>query len=114
MKKSDFYYNLPQELIAQEPLVNREMSRLMTLDRTTGETEHYHFHDIETLLRPGDCLILNNSRVLPARLYGVKEKTGGHIEFLLLTQKSADVWEVLLNPVRLQSPEQGLFSAKGF
>jgi S-adenosylmethionine:tRNA ribosyltransferase-isomerase len=104
MKKSDFYYDLPQELIAQEPLEKRDMSRLMTLDHITGATGHYHFHEIETLLHPGDCLILNNSRVLPARLYGVKEKTGGHIEFLLLTQKSNDVWEVLLKPGKIAQP----------
>ncbi len=104
MKKSDFYYDLPQELIAQEPLEQRDMSRLLTLDRKTGETGHYHFHDIESMLNPGDCLILNNSRVLPARLYGVKEVTGGHIEFLLLTQKGQDVWEVLLKPGRIAKP----------
>lgn len=104
MKKSDFYYDLPQELIAQEPLKERDMSRLMTLNRKTGETGHYHFHDIIDLLNPGDCLILNNSRVLPARLYGSKEKTGGKIEFLLLTQKSKDTWEILVKPGRIAKP----------
>jgi S-adenosylmethionine:tRNA ribosyltransferase-isomerase len=104
MKKSDFYYELPEELIAQEPLPKRDMSRLMTLDRMTGAIGHHHFYDIESMLSPGDCLILNDSRVLPARLYGVKEVTGGHIEFLLLTQKSRDVWEVLLKPGRIAKP----------
>lgn len=101
MKKSDFYYDLPQELIAQEPLALRDHSRLMTLDRATGAVEHRHFYDLPKLLRPGDCLILNNSRVLPARLYGQKEKTGGHVEFVLLTEKERDVWEVLLRPGRI-------------
>lgn len=101
MKKSDFYYDLPQELIAQEPLAQRDHSRLMTLDRATGAVGHRHFYDLPKLLRPGDCLILNNSRVLPARLYGQKEKTGGHVEFVLLTEKERDVWEVLLRPGRI-------------
>lgn len=104
MKKSDFYYDLPQELIAQEPLKERDMSRLMTLNRTTGETGHHHFRDIIDYLNPGDCLILNNSRVLPARIYGKKEKTGGRIEFLLLNQKGNDIWEVLLKPGRIAKP----------
>lgn len=104
MKKSDFYYDLPQELIAQEPLKERDMSRLMTLNRKTGETGNYHFHDIVEMLNPGDCLILNNSRVLPARLYGNKEKTGGRIEFLLLTQKGKDTWEILVKPGRIAKP----------
>lgn len=101
MKKSDFFYELPEELIAQEPIPERDMSRLMTLDRKSGKTGHYHFRDIEQLLNPGDCLILNNSRVLPARLYGNKDKTGGHIEFLLLREIKKDVWEVLLKPGRI-------------
>lgn len=104
MKKSDFYYDLPEELIAQEPLAQRDMSRLMTLDRVTGAVGHHHFYDIESMLNPGDCLILNDSRVLPARIYGVKEVTGGHIEFLLLNQKSRDEWEVLLKPGRIAKP----------
>lgn len=101
MKKSDFYYELPQELIAQEPIAERDHSRLMTLDRKTGETGHHVFTDIADFLNPGDCLILNDSRVLPARLYGQKEKTGGHVEFVLLTEKSTDVWEVLVRPGRI-------------
>ncbi|HIT53462.1 MAG TPA: tRNA preQ1(34) S-adenosylmethionine ribosyltransferase-isomerase QueA [Candidatus Fimivicinus intestinavium] len=98
MKKSDFYYELPEELIAQHPAEPRDSARLMTLDRKTGEVEHLHFYDIERLLQPGDCLILNNTRVLPARLLGVKEDTGAHVEFLLLTHREGDVWEVLTGP----------------
>lgn len=104
MNKSDFFYELPEELIAQEPLEQRDMSRLMTLDRETGEIGHHHFRDIVDLLHEGDCLVLNDSRVLPARLYGVKEQTGGHIEFLLLTPKGNDVWEVILHPGRMAKP----------
>jgi S-adenosylmethionine:tRNA ribosyltransferase-isomerase len=101
MKKSDFHYNLPQELIAQDPIEQRDMSRLMTLDRVTGKTGHHVFRDIEAMLRSGDCLILNDSRVLPARLLGNKSKTGGRIEFVLLHELEPDVWEVLLKPGRI-------------
>ena len=101
MNKSDFYYDLPQELIAQEPLKQRDMSRLLTLSRATGEMADRHFRDIVELLNPGDCLVVNDSKVLPARLYGNKEKTGGRIEFVLLRQVSSDVWEVLLRPGRI-------------
>lgn len=101
MKKSDFYYDLPEELIAQDPLEKRDEARLMTLDKTTGEIGHHHFYDIVDMLNPGDTLILNDSRVIPARIYGKKEVTGGHMEFLLLTQKEKDVWEVLTKPGRI-------------
>ena len=101
MKKSDFAYDLPPELIAQEPLAQRDHSRLMTLARTTGAVGHRHFYELPELLEPGDCLVLNNSRVLPARLYGQKEKTGGHIEFVLLRERAKDEWEVLLRPGRM-------------
>lgn len=101
MKKSDFYYELPKELIAQEPLMRRDMSRLMTLDKKTGAIGHRQFKDILDLLNPGDCLILNNSRVLPARLNGIKVPTGGHIEFLLLKPRGDDVWDVILKPGRI-------------
>lgn len=104
MKKADFYYDLPEELIAQEPLKQRDASRLMTLDRKTGKTGDYHFYDIVDMLKPNDCLILNDSRVLPARIYGEKKITGGHIEFLLLTQKGPKTWEVLLKPGRIAKP----------
>ena len=98
MKTSDFSYDLPQELIAQTPIEPRDSSRLMTLDKHTGETCHRHFYDIADLIQPGDCLILNDSRVLPARIYGVKEDTGAHVEFLLLENKGNDTWEVLCKP----------------
>ena len=84
MKTSDFYFDLPPELIAQTPLERRDGSRLLTLDRATGETKHLHFYDLPALLRPGDCLVLNDSRVLPSRLLGHREGTGGAMELLLL------------------------------
>ncbi len=104
MKRQDFNYDLPQELIAQEPLEPRDHSRLLVLDRTTGERLDRHFYDVEELLRPGDCLILNDSRVLPARLYGNRKETGAAVEFLLLTPRGNDVWEVLAGPGRKARP----------
>lgn len=98
MKTSDFSFDLPEELIAQTPVEPRDSSRLMTLDKITGETGHYYFRDIVDMLAPNDCLILNDSRVLPARIYGVKDDTGAHVEFLLLENKGDDVWEVLAKP----------------
>ena len=98
MKTSDYFYELPQELIAQTPLTRRDSSRLMYLDRKTGEVAHRHFYDITDYLNEGDCLILNDSRVLPARLFGTKTDTGARVEFLLLTQKSQNVWECLVKP----------------
>ena len=98
MKKSDFYYDLPEELIAQHPIEPRDSSRLMRLDKETGKVEHLHFYDIVELLCEGDCLILNDTRVLPARLYGVKEGTGAVVEFLLLNQYDAHTWEVMAGP----------------
>lgn len=100
MKTSDFYYDLPQELIAQTPMEKRDGSRLMTLDRRTGETGHRHFYDLPSLLRPGDCLIMNDSRVLPARLLGRRLPGGGSCEVLLLTDKGENVWECLVRPGR--------------
>ncbi|MCD8145051.1 MAG: tRNA preQ1(34) S-adenosylmethionine ribosyltransferase-isomerase QueA [Oscillospiraceae bacterium] len=97
MKTSDFYYELPQELIAQTPLERRDGSRLMTLDKVTGETKHLHFYDLPSLLRPGDCLVLNNSRVIPARLIGHRE-TGGVTEVLLLIDRGERTWECLVRP----------------
>ena len=100
MKTSDFYYDLPQELIAQTPMEKRDGSRLMTLDRRTGETGHRHFYDLPSLLRPGDCLIMNDSRVLPARLLGRRLPGGGACEVLLLADKGEHVWECLVRPGR--------------
>lgn len=97
MKTSDFYYDLPEELIAQTPLEKRDGSRLLTLDKVTGETGHHHFSDLPQFLRKGDCLVLNNSRVLPARLIGHRS-TGGAVEILLLVDKGNDVWECLVRP----------------
>ena len=94
----DFYYDLPQELIAQDPLEDRSSSRLMVLDKITGEVEHRHFKDITEYLRPGDCLVINNTKVIPARLYGVKEGTEAKIEILLLKRKENDIWETLVKP----------------
>lgn len=104
MKRQDFYFDLPRELIAQEPPADRASSRLMCLDKKTGEIEHRHFYDIVDRLNEGDCLILNDTKVIPARLYGVKEGTGGHIEFLLLHKHKLDEWEVVLKPGRKAKP----------
>ncbi|MCH5184549.1 MAG: tRNA preQ1(34) S-adenosylmethionine ribosyltransferase-isomerase QueA [Oscillospiraceae bacterium] len=98
MKKSDFYYELPEELIAQEPIENRENSRLLVLDKKTGCIEHKIFRDITDYLKAGDCLVLNDTKVIPARLIGQKEKTGGAMEFLLLEKRSLSEWEVMVRP----------------
>lgn len=100
MKTSDFYYDLPPELIAQTPLERRDGSRLMTLDKTTGAVGHAHFYDLPRYLRSGDCLVLNDSRVLPARLIGRREPGGGACEVLLLTDKGDKTWECLVRPGR--------------
>ena len=99
MKTHDFYYDLPQELIAQTPLERRDSSRLLVLNKADGSVEHRHFHDILDYLRPGDCLVLNNSRVLPARLLG-RRATGGAVEVLLLKDTGNDTWECLTKPGR--------------
>lgn len=98
MKKHDFYYDLPNELIAQTPIEPRDASRMMVVNRQTGKIEHKHFYDVVDYLNPGDCLILNDTKVLPARLYGIKDETGAKVEFLLLMQKEKDVWEVITGP----------------
>ena len=98
MLKSDFYFDLPQELIAQTPVEPRNSSRMLTLDRASGKVTHGKFTDLYNELKPGDLLILNDSRVLPARIIGVSQKTGSPMEFLLLEQKQQDVWEVLVRP----------------
>ena len=98
MKTSDFYYELPERLIAQHPLEQRDSSRLLHVDKESGSLEHRHFTDILDYLRPGDTLIMNNTRVLPCRIYGVKQGTGAVVEFLLLSQKEYDTWECLCGP----------------
>ncbi|MCX7715061.1 MAG: tRNA preQ1(34) S-adenosylmethionine ribosyltransferase-isomerase QueA [Clostridia bacterium] len=100
LRKKDFYYYLPQELIAQEPLKDRSASRMMTLNKNNGDVAHAEFKEIINYLEPGDCLILNDTRVIPARLYGQREKTGGAIEFLLLNKRKIDEWEILVKPGR--------------
>ena len=104
MKTSDFYYDLPQELIAQTPLEQRDSSRLLTLNRTTGKISHRHFYDIREYLHPGDTLVLNDSRVLPARLYGKRNPTGGAVELLLLKDQGVNHWECLARPGRKLKP----------
>ena len=103
MKTSDFDFQLPEELIAQTPLERRDASRLLTLDRESGAIEHHHFYDLPRFLRPGDCLVLNDSRVLPARLIG-NRPTGGVCEVLLLVDKGGDLWECLVRPGRKLKP----------
>ncbi len=98
MKKSDFYYELPEELIAQTPLKDRASSRLMVLDKKTGEIQHKFFYDIKDMLKAGDCLVINETRVLPARLIGVRKDTGTRVEILLLTRKDANTWETIVYP----------------
>jgi len=100
LKTSDFYYDLPPELIAQTPLERRDGSRLMTLDKRTGKVEHRHFYDLPSLLRPGDCVVLNDSRVLPARLLGHRDPSGGAVEVLLLVDRGEGRWECLVRPGR--------------
>ncbi len=102
--KSDFYFDLPEELIAQDPLADRSGSRMLMLDKTDGRIEHHIFKEIVDYLRPGDCLVLNNTKVLPARLSGRRENTGGAIEVLLLKRKGDDVWETLVKPGRKAKP----------
>lgn len=113
LKKSDFYFELPEELIAQDPLPDRSASRLLVLDKTTGQTEHRVFREIMDYLRPGDCLVLNNTKVLPARLMGVREDTGAAIEVLLLKRKENDVWETLVKPGKKARPGTRLLFGDG-
>jgi len=104
LKTSDFYYDLPQNLIAQTPLSDRSSSRLLVMDKISGNITHTTFKSVIDYLNPGDCLVLNNTRVIPARLYGEKENTGGKIEFLLLNRKSEREWEVILKPGKKAKP----------
>lgn len=98
MKKSDFWFDLPENQIAQTPVEPRDHSRLLRLDKSSGEVSHHHFYDIVDMLRPGDLLVVNDSRVLPARLYGCKKDTDANVELLLLEQKEQDLWETLVKP----------------
>ena len=104
MKKEDFYFELPEELIAQAPLKDRDASRLLVLHKESGRIEHRHFRDLKEYLSPGDCLVLNDTRVLPARLIGEREGTGGKVELLLLKRKEKDVWETLVKPGKKARP----------
>ena len=100
MNKSDFYYDLPEELIAQTPLEKRDSSRLLVLDKNTGDVEHKRFSDITDYLKKGDTLVLNDTKVIPARLFGVKEDTMAHIEILLLKNILGNEWECLVKPAK--------------
>lgn len=111
--KSDYYYDLPQELIAQDPLEDRSSSRLMFLDKKTGELSHHSFKEVIDFLNPGDCLVLNNTKVIPARLIGHKEETGGTVEVLLLKRKENDQWETLVKPGKKARPGTKLVFGDG-
>ena len=113
MKTSDFNFELPEELIAQDPLEDRSASRLLVLNKETGETEHKIFKDIIDLVNPGDCLVLNNTKVIPARLLGVKEDTGAHVEVFLLKKLSKDTWETLVKPGKKLKPGARVISGDG-
>lgn len=113
MKTSDFYYDLPPELIAQTPLERRDGSRLMVLDKQTGEIQHRHFYDLPQYLHSGDCLVLNDSRVLPARLLGRRDPSGGAVEVLLLVDRGENCWECLVRPGRKLHPGQRVVFGDG-
>lgn len=113
LKKKDFYFDLPQELIAQDPLEDRSSSRLLVLDKTTGAVSHHVFRDIVSFLNPGDCLVLNNTKVIPARLLGEREGTGAHVEVLLLKRREGDVWETLVKPGKKCRPGTRLSFGEG-
>lgn len=113
LKTSDFYFDLPPELIAQDPLTDRSASRLLVLDKNTGEIKHEQFRNIINYLNPGDCLVLNDTRVIPARLHGIREGTGAAIEVLLLKRKEKDVWETLVRPGKKVRPGAKLSFGEG-
>ena len=104
MNVADFDYELPEELIAQKPCDRRDGSRLLVVDRKTGTIKHEHFYDIEKYLRPDDCLVLNDSKVIPARLFGTKDITGAKIEFLLTKRIDGDIWETMVRPGKRLKP----------
>lgn len=112
-KTSDFYFDLPQELIAQDPLTDRSSSRMLVLDKKKGEREHKSFCDILEYLKPGDCLVLNNTKVIPARLFGKKEDTGAAVEILLLKRREKDLWETLVKPGKKCKPGTVLLFGDG-
>ncbi|MCI8659054.1 MAG: tRNA preQ1(34) S-adenosylmethionine ribosyltransferase-isomerase QueA [Lachnospiraceae bacterium] len=113
MNVKDFYFDLPQDLIAQDPLEDRSSSRLLVMDKNTGEIAHRTFRDITDYLKPGDCLVINNTKVIPARLFGVKEDTGARIEVLLLKRKEEDIWETLVKPGKKCRPGAKLVFGEG-
>ena len=113
LKKSDFYFDLPEELIAQDPLEDRSGSRLLVLDKKTGETKHHTFKEIIDFLDPGDCLVLNNTKVIPARLLGCKKDTGAAVEVLLLKRQDKDIWETLVKPGKKAKPGTKLLFGGG-
>lgn len=113
LKKSDFYFDLPEELIAQDPLEDRSSSRLLVLDKETGETSHHIFKEVTNYLNPGDCLVLNNTKVIPARLIGHKEDMGAAIEVLLLKRKENDIWETLVKPGKKCKPGTKIVFGEG-
>ena len=113
LKKSDFYFDLPEELIAQDPLEDRSSSRLLVLNKDTGKVEHKIFKNITDYLKKGDCLVLNNTKVIPARLLGEREGTGAHIEVLLLKRHEGDVWETLVKPGKKCRPGNRLVFGDG-
>ncbi|MDE5909226.1 MAG: tRNA preQ1(34) S-adenosylmethionine ribosyltransferase-isomerase QueA [Lachnospiraceae bacterium] len=113
LKTSDFYFDLPEELIAQDPLEDRSSSRLLLLDKNTGKIRHEVFRNIADYLEAGDCLVLNNTKVLPARLLGIKEETGAAVEVLLLKRREADIWETLVKPGRKMKPGARLVFGDG-
>lgn len=113
LKKSDFYFDLPQELIAQDPIKDRSASRLLMLNKETGAVEHHIFHEITEYLCPGDCLVLNDTKVIPARLMGVREDTGASVEVLLLKRKENDMWETLVKPGKKARPGMRLVFGDG-
>ena len=113
MKTSDFYYDLPEELIAQTPLSDRASSWLMVLDKHSGAIAHRHFRNIVEYLHPGDCLVINDTRVMPARLIGAREDTGTKVEFLLLKRKEKDIWEVLTYPGKKARPGHRVVFGEG-
>ena len=113
MKTSDFYYDLPEELIAQDPLEDRSASRMMVLNRETGETEDQHFHQLLQYLHAGDTLVINDTKVIPARLFGKREPTGGAVEILLLKRRADDIWETLVRPGKKCRPGTELSFGEG-